>query len=460
MTHRLNQRASRLSSRLLPLAMAAALTLSACTMPGDGDSSGVSASATPEWAHNATIYEVNVRQYSEEGTFDAFTRDIPRLKEMGVEILWLMPIHPIGELNRKGTLGSGYSVKDYVDVNPEFGTKEDFRELVAEAHRNQMKVIIDWVANHTAWDHGWTVTNPDFYNRGEDGEFLLPDPGWQDVIDLNFDNPEMREEMIQAMEYWVREFDIDGYRCDVAWGVPNDFWAEANTRLDAIKPTFMLGEADSPELHDAGFDMTYPWEYMHIQFHVADGDSSIAAIDRYLQRQAEAFDPEDYRMFFTTNHDENTWKGSDTELYGDNFHAFAVLSATVHGMPLVYNGQETGLDKRIEFFEKDAIVWDDYEHQDFYTSLLTLNQSNTALWNGEHGGPYEALRVDEEANVYGYRRANDTDEVVVYLNFSGAPQTVEYAGDGTYTELFTGSTYSSTITSTLPANGYAVFVRD
>lgn len=443
-----NQRFASSKKAAVALFLFTLAFIQACTKPYD-----------PEWHKDATIYEVNVRQHTPEGTFAAFTQDIPRLKKMGVEILWLMPIHPIGELNRKGTLGSGYSIQDYSAVNPKFGTEEDFRNLVRTAHQHDMKVILDWVANHTAWDHPWTQTNPDFYNLTEDGNFQPPVADWSDVIDLNFDNPEMREAMIQEMEFWIREYDVDGFRCDVAWSIPTDFWAQAIPRLEALKPVFMLAEADMPEHHEAGFDMSYPWEFMHIQFHVADGDSAIASIDRYMQREFAKYDRDNYRMFFTSNHDENSWKGSDTELYGDNFRAFAVLSGTIHGMPLVYSGQETGLDRRLEFFEKDPITWDDYEHEAFYTTLLHLKKDNSALWNGTIGGAYEPLRIDEEAKVFGYRRANDQDEVVVYLNFSTTEQTIEHAADASYKEAFTGETYTGGISATLPAHGYAIYVK-
>ena len=208
----------------------------------------------PEWSKNANIYEVNIRQYSPEGTFNAFTDDLPRLQAMGVDIIWLMPIHPIGELNRKGTLGSYYAVQDFNAVNPEFGTEEDLRALVNKAHELGMKVILDWVANHSAWDNVWTI-NKEWYTLDEEGNFVPPIEDWSDVIDFNYDNPELREAMLSALEYWVREFDIDGYRCDVAGMVPTDFWVHAHTELDKIKDVFMLAEDGEPELLLEAFDM-------------------------------------------------------------------------------------------------------------------------------------------------------------------------------------------------------------
>ena len=213
---------------------------------------------TPEWVSNATIYEVNVRQFTPEGTFAAFEKELPRLKAMGVDILWLMPIHPIGELNRKGSLGSYYAVRDYRGINPEFGTHEDFSRLVAAAHQLGMKIIIDWVANHTSPDHLWIEEGRlDWYTLDSMGK-VQPTIGtdWWDVADLNYDNEELRSEMIECMSYWVRDFNIDGYRCDVAGWVPMDFWTRARASLDQIKPVFMLAEAEGNELYSA-FEMTY-----------------------------------------------------------------------------------------------------------------------------------------------------------------------------------------------------------
>jgi len=380
----------------------------------------------PEWSYNANIYEVNIRQNTPEGTFNAFAEDIPRLQDMGVKILWLMPIHPIGEKNRKGTLGSYYSIVDYTEVNPEFGTKDDFRNLVQKAHDHDMKVLLDWVANHTAWDAVWTETNPEFYETDEEGNFFPPVDDWEDVIQLDVENPEMQEQMIQAMEYWVREYDVDGYRADVAYMVPTDFWINARERLDEIKPVFMLAEAEEPELH-AAFDMSYAWDYAQTIRDIGAGEADLNDLDRALSRNFDRFSRNDFRMFFTTNHDENSWAGSDTGLYGDNFENFAVLSATVWGMPLIYNGQESGLDKQLEFFEKDEIEWGDYKYEDFYRTLLNLNTENRALWNGEKGGSYLKNSTDRDDAIFSYKRLADDGRVFVILNFS--EEDVEFSFD-------------------------------
>lgn len=372
----------------------------------------------PEWSKNASIYEVNIRQYTPEGTFNAFREDLPRLQAMGVDILWLMPIHPIGEVNRKGSLGSYYAVKDFKAVNPEFGTEEDFQALVDEAHDLGMKVIIDWVANHSAWDNVWTV-NKDWYTLDDEGNFVPPVEDWSDVIDFNYDNEEMRAAMHDALQYWVREFNIDGYRCDVAGMVPTDFWVKAHTELDKIKDVFMLAEDGEPELLIEAFDMNYAWEYAHVIREIAAGEQTFDDLDALFARDAERFPPNGYRMYFTTNHDENSWNGSDTELYGPNFENFAVLSATVAGMPLIYTSQESGLDKRLAFFEKDEVEWDGYKYEDFYRTLLTIQETNEALWNGEFGG--DRTRIESQEGTYAYSRKKDGNEVIVAINITEQP---------------------------------------
>lgn len=441
---------------LLPLFAILILLVSAC---GEADEAEYQISP-PEWSYNANIYEVNIRQNTPEGTFNAFAEDIPRLKEMGVKILWLMPIHPIGEENRKGTLGSYYSIVDYTDVNPEFGTKEDFRNLVQKAHDHDMKLILDWVANHTAWDAVWTETNPEFYETDEDGNFFPPVDDWEDVIQLDVENPEMQEQMIQAMEYWVRDYGVDGYRADVAYMVPTDFWVQARERLDQIKPVFMLAEAEEPELHRA-FDMSYAWDYAQTIRDIGAGEADLSDLDQALATNFERFNRSDFRMFFTTNHDENSWSGSDPELYGDNFENFAVLSATVWGMPLIYNGQESGLDKQLEFFEKDEIEWGDYRYEDFYRTLLNLNTENRALWNGEKGGSYLKSTTDRDDVIFSYKRVADEKRIFVILNFSDEP--VEFRFDsgsqGTWQDVFSGSDVEIEADHQMDAHSYTVLQR-
>lgn len=446
--------------QLLPLILGLSFLFLGC-VTNDEQVGELSSVSNPEWAENANIYEVNIRQNTPEGTFNAFAEDLPRLQEMGVKILWLMPIHPIGEENRKGSLGSYYSIADYTEVNPEFGTKEDFRNLVQKAHEHDMKLILDWVANHTAWDAVWTETNPEFYETDEDGNYYPPVEDWDDVIQLDVEHPEMQEQMIQAMEYWVREYDIDGFRADVAYMVPTDFWNRTRQRLEQIKPVFMLAEAEEPELHDHAFDMSYAWDYAHTIRSIGAGDAPLQDLDSALQENFERFEKSDYRMFFTTNHDENSWTGSDRDMYGDNFENFAVLSATVWGMPLIYNGQESGLNKQLAFFEKDEIDWNGYQYQDFYKTLLALNSTNSALFNGDMGGDYQKLSTDNPDHIFSYKRVNEQDEVFVILNFSDDQQsfTFDDGSQGEWKNVFDSGNLSIEETMTLDANSYLLLEK-
>jgi glycosidase len=321
------------------------------------------------WSQSANIYEVNIRQYTQEGTFKAFAKHLPRLKAMGVDILWLMPVQPIGEKNRKGTLGSYYAVRDYTAINPEFGNLDDFKALVKQAHGMGMKVIIDWVANHSAFDNPWTIEHKDWYLKDAKGEIFpvtytdgAEPEYWTDVTGFDWTQKGLWKGMTDAMLFWVRETDIDGFRCDVAGKVPTPFWNQARDALDAVKPMFMLAEADKPDLQEHAFDMSYGWDTKDIFKDIAKGKADARTLKTFLEHPPKAFPPGAYRMRFTSNHDENSWAGSDTELYGPAFKAMAVLAATLPGMPLIYGGQESGLDKRIEFFEKDPIEWKDYKY--------------------------------------------------------------------------------------------------
>ena len=404
----------------------------------------MSQALAPEWSKNATIYEVNVRQFSKEGTFKAFEKDIPRLKKMGVDILWLMPINPIGMKNRKGSLGSYYAVRDYKAVNPEFGNMDDFKHLVATAHANEMKVIIDWVANHSSPDNVWLAKgHKDWYTLDSTGN-VQPTIGtdWWDVADLNYDNKNMRREMIESMKYWLKEADIDGFRCDVAGWVPTDFWIDARKELDGVKKVFMLAEAEDIPLHQA-FDMTYGWEFHHVMNDVAKGKKSVQDIKNYIKDSK--FPKTAYRMNFTSNHDENSWNGTEMERMGNARFAMAVLAATIEGMPLVYNGQETSLDRRLKFFDKDEIEWTKMDLVDFYTKLLHLHQNNKALWNGTYGGEVKFLNAEEEKNILVFEREKDGNKVICVLNLSGSNQHVALIHadlKGKFHDLFSGKKVS------------------
>lgn len=396
----------------------------------------------PEWSKNAVIYEVNIRQYTPEGTFSAFAEHLPRLKELGVDILWLMPIHPIGKKNRKGTLGSYYAISDYYSVNPEFGRMEDFRSLVQQIHDMGMYVILDWVANHSAWDHPLTKEHPEWYTHSIDGDFR-PTPwyDWDDIIDFDYSKPGLREYMTDAIKYWVQETDVDGYRCDVAGFVPIDFWETVRRELDAIKPVFMLAEWESRDLHRRSFDMTYAWSLWFSLENLYQQERGIASLLEYLAHDVSTFPEDAYRMTFTENHDKNSWEGNQYANYGDGLHAAMVLCCTINGMPLVYSGQEAGLDRSLKFFEKDEIEWKDHENAEIYRKLFRLKKRNRALWNGKWGG--EMIRVvnDQPQKVLSFYRESNGDSVLVVINFSGSSVNVELASkpfSNTYTELFTG----------------------
>ena len=382
----------------------------------------------PEWSRNAVIYEVNIRQYTPEGTFKAFTAHLPRLKELGADILWLMPINPVGKLNRKGGLGSYYSISDYKGVNPEFGNEADFRELMEKAHGLGMKVILDWVANHTAWDHPWMKEHPEWYTRDSLGKVKSPVDDWSDVADLNYDNPSLREAMINSMEYWVKNFDVDGFRCDVAMMVPTDFWEACRTNLDSIKPVFMLAEAEEPEHHLNAFNMSYTWNFMHLMNDIAAGKRSPKEIKAHFLREDSLFGPDDYRMYFITNHDENSWNGTEFERYGEQWRSFAVLAYTIHGMPLVYSGQVALLNRRLRFFDKDTITWGDYRGTEFYKGLLAIYRNHPALAIGTEGARFEVLDWGGGDEVFVYRRQKGEREVIVALNFTPKEKELTVAG--------------------------------
>ncbi|HEV8689387.1 MAG TPA: alpha-amylase family glycosyl hydrolase [Ideonella sp.] len=382
------------------------------------------------WSRQATIYEVNLRQFTPEGTMPAFQAHLPRLKAMGVDILWLMPLHPIGVKNRKGTLGSYYAVKDYTAVNPEFGTLADLKALVAEAHKLGMKVIIDWVANHTAWDHGWVTQHPDWYKKNASGQIYPVTFGegehqeeWTDVVALDYRSPALRRAMIDAMAFWLREADIDGFRCDVASLVPTPFWEEARATLDRIKPVFMLAESDAADLHARAFDMSYDWDLGDLMKAIAQGQATAADLAAQLRTPKKRYPADAYRMTFTTNHDWNSWQGSDSELYGPAFRTFAVLAATLPGMPLLYGGQEGGLDKRVQFFEKDAIAWKGYPLAALYTELFQLKHAHPALANGSAGGALTIVDSPSPA-LFAFQRTLGDDRVTVVVNLSAQAQAI------------------------------------
>jgi glycosidase len=380
----------------------------------------------PEWSRNAVIYEVNVRQYTPEGTFNAFAEHLPRLKDLGVDILWFMPIHPIGVEERKGPLGSYYSVRDYEAVNPEFGDMNDFKNVVQQAHEMGFKVIIDWVANHTSRDAKW-INNEGWYLKDSAGRIkMLYD--WTDVAELNYDNPAMRRAMTDALLYWVREADIDGFRCDVAVEVPVDFWDAAVAELKAVKPDlFMLAEAEEPALQQNAFDMYYAWSLHATMNRIAQGKENVTALRSGLQQMNSRFPSFTIPMYFTSNHDENSWNGTEFERMGEAAKTFAALTYILPGMPLIYNGQEAGFNRRLEFFTKDQIDWTDnggYFH--FYKELNQLRKSHPALYSQPSGGVLQEIGNSTPEAVFACRRNVDGNTVVAVFNLSNAPQNVTF----------------------------------
>jgi Glycosidases len=418
-----------------------------------------------DWTHNTNIYEVNIRQYTKEGSFKAFMNELPRLRDMGVKTLWFMPITPIAQKNKKGVLGSYYAASDYVSVNAEFGTLDDFRILVRECHAQGFKVIIDWVANHTGWDHKWTIEHADYYEHDAvTGDFKIAS-GMDDIIELDFHNPELVTAMIEAMKFWVRECDIDGFRCDLAFWVELEFWIKARKELDAIKPLFWFGELDPIEHPEymGTFDAAYTWTWMHKteDFYKKNlpMDSLLSVLEQY-----DAIGDASMRAWFTSNHDENTWNGSEYEKYGDMAKALAVLSCTWNGIPLVYSGQELPNLKRLKFFEKDEITWTGKnELHDFYKALLTVHTNNPALRAGDQNTKTILLKTSGDRHVFAYLRKNGVHEVIVVLNFSAVDVSLSIdAVNGRFKELFSASPIdiSNRLDVHLQPWGYLMFETD
>lgn len=417
-----------------------------------------------EWKYTTNIYEVNVRQYTKEGTFRAFEKEMPRLKNMGVKTLWFMPITPIAQKNKKGSLGSPYAASDYTSINPEFGTMDDFKHLVNEAHRLGFKVIIDWVANHTGWDHVWTKTNPEFYLK-ENGDFKMAS-GMDDIIELDYQNEEMRKVMIDAMKFWIEETDIDGFRCDLASWVTVDFWKEARPEVEKIKPLFWIGEFDELESPEYGkvFDASYSWKWMHKSAEFYKDNQPIHELIDLLRKYSQIGDSS-MRAWFTSNHDENSWNGTEYEKYGDITKPMAIFSATWNGIPLLYSGQELPNLKRLEFFEKDPIEWTNHcEMADFYKTLLNLKSSNPALRGGDSNVVTYLLNTSANDKIFAYIRKNKWNEVLVVLNFS--KENVEFTIEdenvaGVFKHVFDGTKrdFNNGKNFSFKVSDYAVFEK-
>jgi len=377
----------------------------------------------PSWLRRANVYEVNLRQYTPQGTFKAFGRHLDRLKAMGVDILWFMPINPISRIDRKGSLGSYYAVADYTTVNPEFGTLADFRHLVDSAHAKGMKVILDWVPNHTGADHRWLTQHPDFYKKDSTGKAAVPFD-WTDTRQLDYDNPVLRDSMIASMQYWIMAANIDGFRCDVAWNVPGDFWRTCIGRLRKMKPLFMLAEGDKPYLAKNGFDALYPWDFFHKMVSVAKGESPANALDSVLHRYDTAYPKGTLELYFTSNHDENSWNGADYKTFPGAAHApFAVLTQTLPwDIPLIYSGQEEPVLRALSFFEKDSINFRHFGRAKFYKTLLALRKRSPAL---DADASFRKIAAGDDRAVYAFLREKSGYAVLVVLNLSPVPQNIQ-----------------------------------
>lgn len=406
----------------------------------------------PEWSKNAVIYEVNIRQYTPEGTFNAFAKELPRLKDLGVDVIWIMPIHPIGVKNRKGGMGSYYSVKDYTDVAPEYGTKSDFKALVDKAHSLGIKVMIDWVANHSAWDNKWLEQHSDWYVRGKDGE-ITTQYDWSDVAKLDYTHPEMRAAMIDAMKYWVSDFDIDGYRCDVAFLVPVDFWEQLRTELETIKPVYMLAEMEwnpditpNPDAYfNKAFNAAYGWSFMGTSNDFINGKKSLAEFKKELYANYAKFPAHMHKLYFLTNHDENSWNGTVDEKYGKNWQQVGIMVYTLpQSLPLIYTGEEAGLNRRLSFFEKDQIKsteWANTSRVAWYKRMTNLKHTVPAFSNDNNLGSWKELKMTTKSTAedvcYAYTRTNGKSEAYVFINFHYNPIVVSTA-DANLNKLSSG----------------------
>ena len=412
---------------------------------------------TVEWAKDATIYEVNVRQYTPEGTFIAFQKHLPRLKGMGVDILWFMPITTISEKLRKGSLGSYYACSSYTKINPEFGTANDFTNLVTEAHTLGMKVIIDWVANHTGRGHEWMELHPEWFSRNEKGEFTERN-GWEDVVDLNFSNADMRNALIGAMQYWVRDFKIDGFRCDMAHLVPLDFWKDARKAVEILKPLYWLAECEDVNYHQV-FDTSYAWSLMHVSEKLAKGEVGMNEVYNVLHGYSQ-YPAGATKLLFTANHDENSWNGTEYEKYGAAAKAWAVFTQTWKGIPLIYSGQELPNHKRLPFFDKDQIEWTPAPAlHEFYKTLSTLRKTHTAIISGETIN----LPVQTDG-VMAYLRQDAASTVFVLLNLSNQHHKVEIAHEklnGEFKNVFSGLSFNfnHTVPFELLPGDFFVYVK-
>ncbi len=403
--------------------------------PAPHDYSKDTARPTADWVKDAVIYQIFERQYSQKGDFNSITADLDRLKNLGVDVLWLMPIHPIGKLKSKGTIGSPYAVKDYYAINPDYGTKEDFKRLISEAHKRNLKVIIDIVANHTAWD-SVMMSNPAFYTHNDKGEIIPPVPDWADVADLNYDNPETRKYMTEMLVSWIRDYDLDGFRCDVAFFVPTDFWDNARAQIDKIKPnTLWLAEAETPDLLTKAFDLDYSWANHSVMTNVLQGNLPASEIRKNWEKQKAEMPKNSLLMRFSDDHDE---RRAIARFGEKGALAAQTLAFTLDGVPLVYNGMEVGDTAESGYpalFEKLPIFWQTEvrrpEFPRFYKEMIALHKSSVALRRGD----LTWLKNSDESKVLTFTRKSGAEEILVAINMSSVPFFGAVEASGNYEEI-------------------------
>jgi glycosidase len=418
-----------------------------------------------EWTRDAVLYQLNTRQFTSEGTFKAAQAQLPRLAAMGVDIIWLMPVHPIGEANRKGSLGSPYAVRDYRAVNPELGTEAEFRAFVAEAHRHGLKVILDWVANHSATDNPLTLSHPEWYTRTPEGALTSPaGTDWSDVADFDYSQPGLRRYMTESLAFWVREYGIDGFRCDVAGYVPLDFWETARAELDTIKPVFMLAEWEQRDLHARAFDATYGWGWKEAMQRLVKSGEGAGPIRGYYAGQAETWPRAAMRMVYTENHDQNAWDGVASRIYGPAYEAAIALSFVGPGLPLIYNGQEADNERQLKFFERDPILWREGKHAALFAQLIALKTAQPALHNGRFGAGLVEVPTSAASDVFAFTRGAAGQRVFAVFNLSPRAHAVTLATarhHGRYTDALSGAamTFAGGETLALPAWGYRIYTE-
>lgn len=421
--------------------------------------------AHPEWSRDAVLYQINTRQFTPEGSFAAAARELPRLQALGVDILWLMPVQPIGEKNRKGTLGSPYSIRDYLAVNPEYGDLDELKRFVAAAHDLGMHVILDWVANHTAWDNPLAEQHPEWYARDWKGDFHPPAwTDWSDVIQLDYNQPGLRRYMIEALKWWVREIGMDGFRCDVAGFIPTDFWEQARAELDAIKPVFMLAEWEQRDLHARAFDATYSWGFYDTLARIAQGRADAGAMNIYYYEKNNSWPNDAMRLLFASNHDKNAWEGTQFEVFGDALEAVIALSFASEGLPMIYNGQEAGNPKRLAFFEKDPIEWREHPLGELYGRLIALKTSTSVLWNGAWGAPMIQVVNSAPGHAFSFVRQDGQSKLFAVFNLSPEPLQLAFTETlhhGSYRDFTSGAEHRFDTRSRLALDpwGYHLFIH-